>query len=936
MSRQRFGGWGAELDERAFANALAALGALRRWPPREDDRIDIEERSARRTTCSWELWWPWLHPFADGGERLPPAAALARSWTASVEATPRVCIEVHGAYDYFDTLEPSWLTGILAQAEHVTAVHFASRRSSKAGVAWDWPLDVGFLDDAAGRGLREAVRDQYWRRFVDFVDATRATAQVDVLLFPGTLAQALRACLERPHLTEIHTVLALGGAAGTRDVIASLEALRAETGAAAAGVVSVDTPKAREWLDKLLFELAHDHALDEAVFAASAAFGSSRARPILVAEHGALREARTSVAAKRVGRLLARSAPSRTVEGVASAKLMDGLGIEASAPLTELSSSLDERADSLEWSREGEAATEIVALARHAREGAPERRPARFVQGRLFRADPRDGGEHVVKEALVPGERHRLDVRIGLPSEDWVQAPALLPEDRLPPQRDGHMLTIMFVAPGVLEQPETAQLWLPAKGDSAACAFHFVAPERADGIDARVVVLHRNRILQTLRVRVAIGRRVDGVEPFRIDLETVLRSSLDDLEGSAGFDVALFLNDNAGTRGLSAFAGQHAVFVRLHSLDEHIKFLRNELEKITKSPQSYATMRSKATTELVVTLARSGHQFATALRELGLREVVPPPGTSKRRLQVVSIHADDFVPLEFAYDRTFPNEKAKLCPKWKQALDAGECQPACPADLAEHVCPLGFWGLSHVIERRLHDEAAAAEIRKEGADCAVGPEAGKHRSSLGPLRNVLWGAADKAENFDPTQFARTKSEIETALRAEGVGMLSASEWKTWAAHVGTSAPEVLLLMPHTEASLGASTLEIGVDRIAAAQIDERHVSSPPPPPPKPGPIVILLGCRTAANEVPFSNFVGAFRRANASVVVATISTVRGRDMAPVAQHALALLLARAKGSATTVGDIVLELRRKVLRGGAPIALTLVAYGDIDWQLGGDR
>lgn len=73
---------------------------------------------------------------------------------------------------------------------------------------------------------------------------------------------------------------------------------------------------------------------------------------------------------------------------------------------------------------------------------------------------------------------------------------------------------------------------------------------------------------------------------------------------------------------------------------------------------------------------------------------------------------------------------------------------------------------------------------------------------------------------------------------------------------------------------------------------------------EPGPIVFLLGCRTAEEEITSGSLVSAFRRAKASVVLGTLDTVRGRHMAPVARAAVEHVLAHARGPGVRFGEMV--------------------------------
>jgi hypothetical protein len=902
MSRQQLGGWGAGLSDPDFSRALALAG-LARLPPRA---------SGRRS-----LHWSWSRALDARGR---DASAWARAWKDLFGAAndARVALEVAAPGAGVDL---HWLVRTLHAADRVASVTFLPGTLRRRVRGWDWPLDVAFLPDPASRALGKQVQPQYWSHFVRFVDAATAVAQIDLLLFPGTVAEALAALASVGRLVEIHTVLAIGGLGLARDPLAALAALAARADATAAGALELPPPDPRQWLDRVLLESSHDRTLDDALFLASGA------APILLAPHGAFGAASALAAGVRNLRRMAAARPKAAAATAAPPAVLARAGVDGSAPLDAAAPALEATLRKLDWSHEGEGASAASGVGTSAASGdARPDRDGRFVQARVHLDD-----RPLWDEPLAPGRLHRLDVRVGLPSERWTRAPTGLPEEKLPPSADGHRLTVVLVVPGPTDLVQTATLWLPPTGDTEPCSFHFPAPEKTGSFDARVTVLHRNRILQTLRIRAAVGARASEEPALSIALESVVRANLGDLSGSPGFDAALLLNDTHGEHGLTAFAGDDAAFIRLGGAGNLSKALRAELEKVTQTPGNYATLDTEASRVLLVTLARAGATFASALRELPrMRGVLAPLDDGSRRLQVVSVEPDDLVPLELAYDRAFPKATAVLCPAVKSG---GSCDEACPRD-ADTVCPRGFWGIRHVIERRLYDEHDAAAVQREGADFAIRCEAGEHRAPLATVRTVLYGSANKAASFDKMSFDATIDAIRTALSAANAQLVDEGKWDAWADDVERHHPELLLLLPHTAPELGAAALEIGVDsRIAAEEIKPAHVATPPPGPSSPGPVVLLLGCRTAAEELPFSSFIGAFRRANASVVLATMGTVRGRHMAPVAREVIEMLIERAK-QPSSVGALVRDLRLRLLTRGLPVGLTLVAFGEVDWQLGG--
>lgn len=101
---------------------------------------------------------------------------------------------------------------------------------------------------------------------------------------------------------------------------------------------------------------------------------------------------------------------------------------------------------------------------------------------------------------------------------------------------------------------------------------------------------------------------------------------------------------------------------------------------------------------------------------------------------------------------------------------------------------------------------------------------------------------------------------------------------------------------------------------------------------KPGPVVFLLGCRTAESELlPYQNFARSFQLNNASIVVATLATVFGEHAAPVANEFIARLL-DASNAGKAFGEVLRDVRLAMFSHGYLMALALVAFGNADWIL----
>jgi hypothetical protein len=95
---------------------------------------------------------------------------------------------------------------------------------------------------------------------------------------------------------------------------------------------------------------------------------------------------------------------------------------------------------------------------------------------------------------------------------------------------------------------------------------------------------------------------------------------------------------------------------------------------------------------------------------------------------------------------------------------------------------------------------------------------------------------------------------------------------------------------------------------------------------------VLLGCETGSSAAPFQDFVAAFRRSGAALVLGTLSEILGRQAGPVAQELTQELRRQLRDRPTPFGDVLLTVRRKLLQKGLTVVLALIAYGDADWLL----
>jgi hypothetical protein len=150
--------------------------------------------------------------------------------------------------------------------------------------------------------------------------------------------------------------------------------------------------------------------------------------------------------------------------------------------------------------------------------------------------------------------------------------------------------------------------------------------------------------------------------------------------------------------------------------------------------------------------------------------------------------------------------------------------------------------------------------------------------------------------------------------------------------VAAEHPPLLVLLPHNETHpmIRVPALEIGGDEPLASTNVRADVICPDR---AHRPVVLLLGCNTAATEIALYDFPPKFHREGAAIVIGTVTKVLGRHAAPVAGMIVTELAARANAQNAYITDVIRDVRRRLLAEGRPLGLALVAYGDGDWTVG---
>jgi hypothetical protein len=950
MARHLFPGWGDDLDDTDFACALAALGCMPFLNPVNGFPTGNYNTIAQRLIEEWldehlrekpvTQWLPPLGP--DMYPVAPEASVLAQAWKkiaprAHVARLSHPPIGVRFEC-YINSAAEAPMTSIhdiLAFAPHVSSV-FWPTDTGQIPTTWDWPLTVGFFDDDASRALRDTLSGSYHAQLRRHVSVMEAEQDVTLLLLPGTLEQSL-SLPPPPSYVSIHTVVALGGADGTVGMVQLLDVLRQRMRAAAAAVLGVPEAARQAWLTELTAELGHNTPLDVALFLSGR--GDPRSRPLVIGQAGAFRSAQLSEQVRRVTRRIAATtrlgSPSVNALLFSRSFSLDPTLITRGPDLLtigpDLVAAVDERLALLPFDSEGGDATNLLATFEVARNAEAERPgEPRFFQANIFVAE---SGENKTSSYAVAGRVHRAHVSIGPPREDTAVADAPFPE--LEDEPGGHELDVHWVeltwgARGRPRAPQTARLHLPYRGRSNTVPFSFTPAEGLVEYVARLVVVHRGRVLQTALARVPVGAMSERAAGVRIQVESMIRTFEAAGLPGRGFDVAMVLNDTPEGHPLVAAIhdGSAAALPIGGDIDTLSRQIGRALDRYADAQDEGADLSLEDPRVLLRTLARKGNLLRGALRACETAGEY----TRASRIQLISLKPDAVLPVELCYEGPAPNDDATVCPHAAEALgkQMDRCDPRCHGPTNEIICPFAFWALSKRIERHL----PAVEVQREmgGVEYRAlrNEEIQQWRTPLSLGASVLWAVHVRADVGGEGTIAKCEESLRQLFEDK---VHRVRTWQDWRTAVSGRRPSMLALVAHIDQDEDDDVfLEIeNEEKLTVAEIETEHVCITAPP----GPLVVLLGCSTADQTLAPFTVISRFREKQAAIVVGTLGKVIGRHAALTAVTLLAELRAfsqRIGETPTSFADAFLTIRRKLMAEGKTMALGLIAIGDANWKL----
>lgn len=514
---------------------------------------------------------------------------------------------------------------------------------------------------------------------------------------------------------------------------------------------------------------------------------------------------------------------------------------------------------------------------------------------RMLRAVAMQGEKK--SDYFPPSGAIKISVSIG-PISPLESATSAFPDHKLKWDQREVLLQIHMVRIGF--PTITRKINVPRTGASESVEFELdIYPEQE--VDIRFIVAHDARILQTSRMK---GTPLGKIQFYIESMNSAVDQKKD------GFDLALIVNDSLGDRPSATILTNSGI--RLELLEEYdLVAARDEmrciLESCVKDPMSPIN-------PMLFDLANRGKLIFDSLKKntIGWPERLD-------RVQLTT-QGDKFFPLEYLYDGDIPeNDKGGLCVDRKICLTSGTAKESCVIrSSAQQLCPMGFLGISSIIERQTWDRGMdkATWLRH-----AKDPE---NRTKITNLSKTIFAAANRADNFSEKDVGKGFDVVKISDIEHHAGHRQMS-WEEWKSKVLAVQPNLIVLLPHIE----NCCMYIGEDEILAfGSVNEIHLGQAEP-------VVIAMGCNSAVAFAAAAGLPAALLRRGARIVVAALTGILGRYANVATRDLTSILIAAATAhDSTSIGIILNGLRRRYLANDNPLGMVIVAFGDADYIVGG--
>lgn len=857
--------------------------------------------------------WPgprlrvWRDP-SDFLERLAPAAAGDRPddvWRNDVLVDGPIRLSViadDGALDVVPELRSAPFVAALS----VVLPEWATVPPPR-GPGWSWPLRL-----ATGPGWRTGPDGtlydppSWWDELVVPVPTSGRWAEASLALLGDEPEGA------DPVRARVVVVR------GDPDAVADTGALAELARRHGAGAVAVVDPGAvpDRWIAELVAALSHDEPLDLALRTASTGY-LALPPPLVLGPPGLFERARLRTVIAGASRRLATVAPAVEDRLLRGGESPVDESPDAARRRRAVAGRLGEMTGDAFLHESGDASLAAAALGESLAE--IRRSPDRFLLADLF------DGPTPAPAALLPDRTYQLAVRIGADESAAAAGVPAFPEVE-PDSADGTLLTVVVTdlggPDGETRAAQQTELLLPPAGDSPTVTFPLLIGPAGSLMEYRVAVLHGQRFVQTGLLRGRVGRS------WRFRVEAVVHADVEELATATRHDASLVLNHTAAGAAAVAVMTPAGSFVTVSKdLTESRGLVTGPLQELVTRPGGFTGFDSEPFQDLIIELARRGRLFHDELFGVRPDRMTPEQQalSEATRISVLCADPDSVVPLEFLYDRplrTGIGSTLTFCPGAREHLVAGDC-PNTPAGVRTTVvCPIRFWAAGRILERHVVAPTAGAP----SLALAPAPDAQRHAIPLGA---VFAAAADRADHNDGqawTTAAAGLDGVQLARSWEELGGLSGAQRAA-----GTSADVVLLVAHLIKTAQNDIELELGTgntwsiinDFDPILELDAAR-----------NPLMIVLGCGTAVADEPLLRPPARLLDCGAPAVVASLVTVLGRHIVPVAVRLLTELrrLAAGPGSGALLGEALMAARRACLADGHAAVFALAVFGDTDWLL----
>jgi hypothetical protein len=986
LQRSSFGDWGKNLDDYKFACTIASLGICGSlhsvWPVNCDAKSNSDYIRSR-AGFSEPLPLKFFMERPEEWEKYTTVTSpdmLVELWELLKDVlpgNPRFLLE-------FDdiTVEDypgiKWLMGQVetAMGNGRLPVFYMPLKRSAGPIRWKWPIRTGFFTDLKSKQLTDKLRDISstidWMgnltRIIELDDQSEES--IDILFIPGGIKNALDSIVHGGKAIHANSVCIINTSVDNeQNHWKYINNILQLTQASALFEVTTDNFKA--WTSSFFMELSHDKPFDLAL-AKSQVLPGSRVMlwsvPEFITASSILK-----YCSDLLDNPLLRSRFGGTIN--VPPNISNKLGLSAGPH------SIDEIKHSIMdigWLHEVGGASITVAVELLLRE--LQAKPQQFITymapppprllSRMSKAKSASSARTIMHEEMKLEKReedqrylqagvsvrnqdigkafwrkqvNKISIHVGPTEEGNIRSEEVFRDDLLPETKaDGHMLSVTFFEPDLMDQPEVAGLYLPKKGKSKPCVFNLFVPEKAIKVEARIIVQYKNRILQNSILRGPAADYFHG-DPYFSESKTETKTgssteisivstfqvsqAIQDLEKRSRFDGAFLLNHNGETPGMYGINGHESLYVRLDdaAIKDHVQKVEDILDKCDWDIEEYNGLTSTGTTSLLRDLAFAGsYLYKGVIRRLNpaFPGNTAPLNGVPQKIQVVSANVGSRMPFEFIYDFTAPDDNAGICPNAPKVLEDGKCE-TCPyknESPASVICPMGFWCMSRVIEWHAFTEELSESTKN--APFLLKKGTGDFQGQLKLLKDPLVGTSNKVTKAMPSSISDLRTSFEKAKTSKPIFVNS---WKAWRDNLTTLEPTIEVLLVHTIKDDKKTMLELGNKTISALNLDGLIPDKNDRP-----AIVLLLGCSTGTSQIQFQSVAAMVEACQAAIIVSTTAEVFSPIATRLACHFIEQLGELKSGQ--SFGDAMLAIRRKSLADGIPMVLCLRTYGDADWQL----